>query len=153
MHGNQEGRQPPMPACSPVATATGCQDWPLETALELGPFPSAVPCARIHARLVLLEWSLSHLADDAELIVSELATNAITATSHPIALFLKFDQYVLLIEVWDTQREAPRPMPHAIDAESGRGLEIVSILSDRWGVRYLETGGKVVWAQLPAVGK
>jgi anti-sigma regulatory factor (Ser/Thr protein kinase) len=138
-----------MPACSPAATATACQDWPLETRLELGPFPSALPCARIHARLVLLEWTLSHLADDAELIVSELTTNAIQATGHPIALFLRFDQHVLIIGVWDTQREALRPEPHAIDAESGRGLELVSILSDRWGVRYPETGGKVVWARLP----
>ena len=71
MHGNQEGRQPPMPAYSPGATATAQQAWPLETRLELGPFRSAVPCARIHARLVLLEWNLSHLADDAELIVSD----------------------------------------------------------------------------------
>jgi len=139
-----------MPSCSPGATATARQAWPLETRLELSPFPSAVPCARIHARLVLLEWSLSHLADDAELIVSELTTNAIRATGHPIALFLTVDRHVLLIEVWDTQREALRPEPHAIDAESGRGLELVSILSDRWGVRYPETGGKVVWARLPA---
>lgn len=135
-----------MPACSPAA----CQDWPLVTKLELGPFPSAIPCARIHARLVLLEWNLRSLAEDAELIVSELTTNAIRATSHPVALFLRSDGNALIIEVWDTLAEAPRPEPHAIDAESGRGLELVSILSARWGLFHPETGGKVVWALLPA---
>jgi two-component sensor histidine kinase len=116
-----------MPAFSPAA----CQDWPLATKLELGPFPSAIPCARIHARLVLLEWNLGELAADAELIVSELTTNAIRATSHPVTLFLKSDGHALIIEVWDSLSETPGPKPHAIDAESGRGMELVSILSAR----------------------
>jgi anti-sigma regulatory factor (Ser/Thr protein kinase) len=138
-----------MPARSPAAAAPPCQDWPLVTRLELGPFPSAVPCARIHARLILREWDLSRLSDDAELIVSELVTNAIESTGHPVALFLRSDRHALVIEVWDDLLEDPEPRPHAIDAESGRGLEIVSFLSDRWGVRRPETGGKVVWASLP----
>jgi hypothetical protein len=148
MHGNQEGRQPPMPASSPAAF----QDWPLVTKLELGPFSSAVPCARIHARLVLLEWNLGALADDAELIVSELTTNAIRATSHPVALFLRSDRRALIIEVWDSLSDIPVPERHAIDAESGRGLQLVSILSSRWGAFRPETGGKVIWALLPAAG-
>jgi hypothetical protein len=138
-----------MPASSPTAY----QDWPLVTKLELGPFPSAVPCARIHARLVLLEWNLGTLTDDAELIVSELTTNAIRATSQPVALFLRSDGNALLIEVWDTLAEAFRAETHAIDAESGRGLKLVSILSARWGAFQPESGGKVVWALLPAAAE
>jgi hypothetical protein len=144
MHGNQEGGQPPMPAFSPAS----CQDWPLVTKLELGPFPSAVPCARIHARLVLLEWKLGGLAEDAELIVSELITNAIRATSQPVTLFLRSDRRALIIEVRDILSEVPAPQPHAIDAESGRGLELVTILSARWGAFHPETGGKAIWALL-----
>ena len=48
--------------------------------LRLGPLPSAVPCARQHAKVILKEWNLANVADDAEMIVSELATNALKAT-------------------------------------------------------------------------
>jgi hypothetical protein len=49
--------------------------------LELGAYPSAVPCARLHARNVRYEWSVRSIADTVELIVSELVTNAVTASS------------------------------------------------------------------------
>jgi anti-sigma regulatory factor (Ser/Thr protein kinase) len=116
--------------------------------LELAVLPSAVPSARRHSRLVLLEWNLGGLADDAELIVSELTTNAIRASGRPVGLSLTYDRDALVIKVRDRSREAPRPAPHAIDAESGRGLEIVAGLSDDWGASYAEAGGKVVWARL-----
>lgn len=148
-----------MPAYEPagcsVALSIGIgstlSEWPLTSSLELGALASAVPCARLHARLVLLEWGLAHIADDAELIVSELTTNAIQATHHPIALFLRSDRRELIIEVWDALPDAPRGQPHAIDAESGRGLELVSTLSDRWGFFRPDTGGKAVWASLQAL--
>ena len=50
--------------------------WPLTSQLELGALPTAVPCARLHARQVILEWGLTGLAHTAELVVSELVTNA-----------------------------------------------------------------------------
>jgi hypothetical protein len=57
----------------PLATTA---PWPLQTLLELGAFPSAVPCARGYVRTVALEWGLPDLADTAELLASELVTNA-----------------------------------------------------------------------------
>jgi hypothetical protein len=136
-----------------ASNPAGFQDWPLVTKLELGPFSSAIPGARLHARLVLREWNLREFADDAELIVSELTTNAIRATGDPVALSLRSDGHALIIEVWDSLIKAPRLEPHAIDAESGRGLELVSRLSVRWGVYHPGSGGKVVWALLPAVAE
>ena len=59
-----------------IGIGSTLSEWPLTSNLELGALASAVPCARLHARLVLLEWGLAHIADDAELIVSELTTNA-----------------------------------------------------------------------------
>ena len=53
-----------------------------------------------------------------------------------------------MIEVWDALSTPPDPRPHEIDAESGRGLEIVSLLSDGWGFYHPSGGGKVVWAML-----
>ncbi|MGH3404041.1 MAG: ATP-binding protein [Streptosporangiaceae bacterium] len=135
----------------PTGIGSTLSEWPLTSNLELGALTSAVPCARLHTRLVLLDWGLAHIADDAQLIVSELTTNAIQATHHPIALFLRSDRRELIIEVWDALPDAPRRRPHAIDTESGRGLELVSILSDRWGFFRPNTGGKAVWASLQAL--
>src|SRR5580698_9874409 len=53
----------------------------LQTHLELAALPSAVPCARGHVRAVALEWGLQELADTAELLASELVTNAIRASA------------------------------------------------------------------------
>ena len=54
--------------------------WPLRSFLELGALPSAVPCARLHTRQLLWEWQLADLADSAELVVSEIVTNAVQVT-------------------------------------------------------------------------
>ena len=73
----------PVPVLPPHAhAAAGDDQWPLRDFLELGALPSAVPCARLHARLVVQEWGLTALADNVELVVSELATNA-TCTAAP----------------------------------------------------------------------
>lgn len=127
--------------------------WRLASKLALGPLPSAVPCARLHAKNILREWDLVHVADNAELIVSELMTNAWKATRllpdiQPIILYLQASRDYLMIQVWDALPAAPAPQPHAIDSETGRGLEIVALLSDRWGFYHPAGGGKVVWAAL-----
>ena len=54
--------------------------WPLQSFLELGALPGAVPCARLHARHLLWEWGLAGLADSTELLVSEMITNAVQAS-------------------------------------------------------------------------
>ena len=132
---------------------SGFGHWRLASKLEFGPLPSAVPCARLHAKNILREWDLAHVADDAELIVSELMTNALRAAGplpniEPIVLHLRASDEYLVIQVWDALSAAPAPRPHAIDSSTGRGLEIVSLLSDRWGYYHPADGGKFVWAAL-----
>ena len=56
---------------------------PLRSYLELGALPTAVPCARLHARHVLREWGLNGLAPDSELLVSEPVTNASSVKAAP----------------------------------------------------------------------
>src|SRR5262249_59483549 len=51
------------------------------TYLELGALPTAVPCARLHVKHVLREWQMAQLADPVELVVAELVTNAMQASS------------------------------------------------------------------------
>src|SRR5712691_10966220 len=55
---------------------TAIHQWPLQTHLPLAALPTAPACARGHVRMVAHEWGLPHLADTAELLASELMTNA-----------------------------------------------------------------------------
>ncbi len=105
-------------------------EWPLLSHLELGALPGAVACARLHARQVLWEWGLSAISEDAELLVSELVTNAAQASPpaeriQPVGLWLSSDRSRLLILVQDTSRYPPEPTSRAgYDDERGRGLLI-----------------------------
>src|SRR5579862_7139723 len=136
--------------------------WPLCSYLELGALPTAVPCARLHARHVLREWGMSGLAQDSELLVSELVTNAVKATAGhdgaAVRLRLSGDRTRVLIEVWDADPRPPAPkdlgeygMPDPQE-EVGRGLFLVAALSARWDW-YLtrEPIGKVVWCEMKAL--
>jgi len=108
--GGGSPRPPGTPVRIPPLTDTQGNDvtgrWPMRSYLELGALPSAVSCARLHTRQLLWEWQLTMLADDAELMVSELTTNAVQITQTdgrdtPVRLWLLADQTRLLILVWD----------------------------------------------------
>ena len=121
--------------------------------LQLGALTSAVPCARLHTRHVLREWDLLALADDAEMIACELVTNAIKASADGLAGFvtlkLAADDAYLSVGVWDDSPLMPQPQPHEIDSETGRGFEIITMLSDSIGVIPDQQGsGKTIWAHL-----
>src|SRR5258708_38745457 len=66
---------------SRAGTAHHWGKWPLRSYLELAALPSAVPCARLHARALLWEWGLPDSDGTAELVVSELTTNAVEASA------------------------------------------------------------------------
>lgn len=130
----------------------------LSSALDFAPLPTAVPCARLHAVHVLHEWGLRALAGDAQMIVSELITNAIDASAllperPPVALRLLLAGTSLLIEVWDHSPLDPEPHEAEADAECGRGLTVVAALADRWGWERSGHGRKVVWAELVIVAE
>jgi anti-sigma regulatory factor (Ser/Thr protein kinase) len=133
-------------------------EWPRQSFLELGALDGAVPSARLHARHVLWEWGLVALAEDAEVVVSELVTNAVQAsramTHAAIRLWLAADQLQAVICVWDASPQPPTRIDAADDAENGRGLLLVEVLSKQWGWFPAEPGsppdhghhGKMVWA-------
>jgi len=120
--------------------------------LDLGALPTVPSCARAWTRRVLREWQLSVLSDTAELIVSELTTNAMLASrrlGRPfIRLTLTPDQRELAIAVHDYCPGAPEPGNAAADDENGRGLLLVEAVSSRSGWYPFDDGtpGKVVWA-------
>jgi len=128
---------------------------PLQTHLELAALPSAVPCARGHVRAVALEWGLEELADTAELLASELVTNALRASDRlriradlaivpVVRLWLESDRASIVIHVWDGSDEMPVRHEANPGDESGRGLMLVESLGKDWGA-YREASGKVVW--------
>lgn len=128
---------------------------PLQSFLELGAFPSAVPCARLHVRQMLWEWGLRGLADSAELLVSELLTNAVQVSvansqGSSVRLWLLAGATRVLILVWDASELSPAGMNTGEDDENGRGLLLVESISAGWGWYFpdWESGGKVVWALL-----
>lgn len=134
--------------------------WPLQSHLELGAFPSAVSCARLHAKHVAWEWGFNELAETIELLVAELATNAVQAVdsrTYPASIHLRLssDKLRLLIEVWDANPWPPmaRALTNdgvpGLDEEGGRGLFLVASLSQRWSwYPTPRRGGKVVWCEL-----
>jgi anti-sigma regulatory factor (Ser/Thr protein kinase) len=130
------------------------------TSLILGALDGAVPCARLHARQVLWEWGLAPITETAELLISELVTNGLKASratgwNPPISFSLRASQTALVIEVWDGNPHPPAaPDLHddevpPLEGEGGRGLFLVSTLSQGWGwypTRNPE--GKVTWCEL-----
>ncbi|MGH3283823.1 MAG: ATP-binding protein [Streptosporangiaceae bacterium] len=131
--------------------------WPLRSFLELGALPSAVPCARLHTRQLLWEWGLTALSQNAELLVSEIVTNAVQVTqadarAAPVRLWLLADRARLLMLVWDASPLPPVRVSPDDDAENGRGLLLVDTLSTRWDHFGHHSGGKVVWALCDTAG-
>ena len=114
--------------------------------LTLGREVDAVPQARRLARSCLGgEWS--DLAGDAELVVSELVTNATLHGEPPIVVRVLVGDRVR-VEVHDSGRSAPILLRRNTDAMTGRGLAMVAALAVNWGVDAAPSGGKVVWAEL-----
>ncbi|MCX4760327.1 PAS domain-containing SpoIIE family protein phosphatase/ATP-binding protein [Streptomyces sp. NBC_01275] len=112
---------------------------------ELPADPAAVAEARKTASRRLAEWGLSELSFTTELVVSELVTNAIRYATGPIRLRL-IRERTLVCEVFDGGATAPHLRhPRATD-EGGRGLLLVSQVTQRWGTRFLPEG-KIIWAE------
>jgi serine phosphatase RsbU (regulator of sigma subunit) len=103
--------------------------------------------ARMLVRRRLRRWGLADLIPTAELLASELVTNAVRYAQGGIALRL-VREGGLVCEVLDDSAALPR-LRHASDEdERGRGLQVVSQLAQHWGARRT-LSGKVVWCELP----
>jgi anti-sigma regulatory factor (Ser/Thr protein kinase) len=102
------------------------------------------------------EWHLTMLRDNVEILVTELITNAVTASRSldrifPVRLWLYSGYGRVLILVWDASPQVPTPVDPDDEAESGRGLLLVENISDLWGwYPTPKTTGKVVWSEIRA---
>jgi anti-sigma regulatory factor (Ser/Thr protein kinase) len=119
--------------------------------------PESVKIGRDFTRATLRDWGMTALTDLAELVVSELVTNALRH-GLPAARKLGDQQYVrlrllaqspfVMCMVTDPERAIPVLREADTAAESGRGLTVVEACCVRWGWHLLDEGGKVVWALL-----
>lgn len=109
--------------------------------------PRSVAEARRFVRECLVAWSLDQLIDDAALIVSELAANAVVHAHSSYEVRMTRTGRVVRLEVGDAGSGAPRTGSGDPSLTSGRGLLIVGALAADWGVRR-DAAGKTVWAEL-----
>lgn len=107
--------------------------------------PARVSEVRAAALRQLADWGLDETAFAAELMLSELVTNAIRHGAGPIRVRLLHGR-TLICEVSDTSNTAPHLRRAASTDEGGRGLFLVAQLAQSWGTRYLPEG-KVIWAE------
>ena len=148
----------------------GAGSWPLFAGLgPMGAVSTAPGLARAFTALVLSGWGLAAMGDISALVVSELATNVVQADTtggggDPVYqangrlaelwVRLMAGQGRVRIEVWDNLPPAagvPRLRVATQEAESGRGLGLVSALSLGWGWHPVPgIGAKAVWAVLDA---
>lgn len=109
-----------------------------------------VRTARAVVRRVFDTWGLCELREDAELLVSEVVSNAETHGGGPALLTVGLSREAVLVEVRDRSPHGPR-MRH-IDPqqdESGRGLHIIEAVAYQSGVRPVPaSGGKICWFTL-----
>ncbi|MET8003141.1 SpoIIE family protein phosphatase [Nonomuraea glycinis] len=114
---------------------------------DLASDPAVVSHMRSEVAKRLAAWNLEHLAFNAELIFSELVTNAIRYGSEPIRARMILDR-ALICEVSDASESSPRPRRAVATDEGGRGLFLVAHIAERWGTRHTHRG-KVIWAEQP----
>ncbi|MFE9606736.1 ATP-binding protein [Streptomyces hokutonensis] len=114
----------------------------------------SVTVSRRTLRLILTMHELIGLVDTAELLTTELVSNAVRHTKGPVALRVSWKPGTLRIGAWDANPEPPQPpreLAKLLDGEEGRGLGLVKACADLWGWQPLSRNGsrgKYVWCEL-----
>ncbi|WP_200811877.1 ATP-binding protein [Streptomyces sp. 3213.3] len=104
--------------------------------------------ARVIVRAGLRYWGWPGLIESADVLVTELVTNALEHGIGDVGLRVYLTDTHLLIEVRDGSHEIPVLREAALDDEDGRGLFLVRAIADAWGV---SSDGMTTWCSLPLV--
>ncbi len=96
----------------------------------------------------LTRWELPEYVDGAQLVASELVTNAIRHGAPPVTMGLSHTSFLLRMDVADGSLIEPSAAPQDVheDDEGGRGMSIVKAVSDDHGVELVPHDGKRVFA-------
>ncbi|MFD9319620.1 ATP-binding protein [Streptomyces sp. NPDC060053] len=111
--------------------------------------PAEVRLLRRTAAKQLSRWGAPVAVDEAELLVTELATNVVkhVGEGSSATLILEWRGERLRLEVHDKSRVMPSPGMADCDAECGRGLHLLAALAVDWGT-VLTAAGKAVWCEI-----
>ncbi|MGW2562576.1 ATP-binding protein [Streptomyces sp. NPDC001514] len=129
------------PALEPGAAPESAASWPL------CPEHLSAAQARRLAAGQLAEWGLDGLIDTAQLLISEMVTNAVRHAPGPIRLSLRRYPTALRCDVEDASPKIPQPRAAGDEAESGRGLVLLDALTNAWGSQRTPVG-KSIWFEL-----
>ena len=124
---------------APAAAADGI-DLPRDLA--------SVADARRFVYDVLVSGVADALTDEAFLVVSELAANAITHAKTAYRVSVIVSAATVRIAVRDSGPGTPEPRIIRPGSASGRGLLLVAALAASWGIDSSQAGYKTVWAEL-----
>jgi anti-sigma regulatory factor (Ser/Thr protein kinase) len=93
------------------------------------------------------QLGLDAVRDDVLLLVSEMVTNAVRYAAPPVRLEISAGREDVVVAVCDGSPQAPARREPGEEAEGGRGMLLVDLLTDDHGVRS-DPPGKAVWARL-----
>lgn len=108
---------------------------------------SSVRAARHFLLGSLDAWDAVAFETAGEQVISELATNAALHAHSEFTVHLRLDPDCLVVEVSDSSTVLPQQREYSSTATTGRGLTLVTALSDEWGVQSSPTG-KTVWCRI-----
>ncbi|MCH0540460.1 ATP-binding protein [Streptomyces sp. MUM 203J] len=134
-------------------TFSGDSESRLRCVLPFEAVPGEVRLLRRAVRSALGRWGVLCAVDEAELVVTELATNVIKHVGEgvPATLVLEVNGDRLRVELHDLSPLMPDPGgPGTCNAECGRGLHLLASVSTGWGTLAAEPG-KAVWCELSLV--
>lgn len=116
--------------------------------IRLDPDGSSVAEARRFAHDCLTRWHLEEQADNVELVVTELVTNAIRHSRGAVTLSIGRRLDRIVVQVQDPSPDRPEQEEQDVLADNGRGLLLVEEFATDWGSTPTDDG-KRVWAELP----
>ena len=119
--------------------------------LTLPAVPDSVPQARRFIRECAVAFGADGACDDAETLVSELATNVVLHAKTDFTVTMSRTDATIRVRVFDLSSLLPRQRHYGPDSTTGRGILLVARLSLRWGVEP-EGTGKAVWFELDVDG-
>lgn len=118
--------------------------WSHQATFEASPICASQ--ARNFVTQQLIDHRLLYLVDPVRLVASELATNAVVHAHTAFSVTLARSGQTVMLTVRDDSPALPTRRVAQVMDPSGRGLEIVGIVSLDWGVSDDGAGSKAVWA-------
>lgn len=119
--------------------------------LTLPPAPDSAGVARRFVAQVLRAARAESFVDTTALLASELVTNGIVHAHTDLQVLVEATASWVRVEVVDGNPRLPSRREYDENATTGRGLEMVELLADDFGVEPVDGGGKRVWFRLGAV--